>query len=256
MLRITLAGDKATTKEHRGLLSQATAAYAELGRIRESSGSSSGALQGELGPARSPRSRAPSRTRRGRWCSRRWRDPLEAMAPADRPYSFLALIGAMVGRAPDVKKLRADWEAVTPAAERDSGVGDLVGRAHRAVPSVGRGRRVLPAAQAAGHCSPCGGYERAYALDQGGHADSAMAVYARILQLPVTDLNGFEDGSWYPLADLLGSASITRRRVTRRKPSTISRSSPNSGRMLDPDLQPKVKEARARIAELAGEKKP
>jgi serine/threonine-protein kinase len=255
--RIALFGDKGSTREQQGELTQATSAYAELGRVLQANGSSSGVLQSELAPAwfaALPRGKPDEA----------WplvqralaRHPLDAIASGDRPYNAIALIAAMVGRAPDVKRLRGEWESVTPAAERDSlSVLWWDGTAALASQEWDPAADLFRRAQAAGHCSPCGGYERAYALDKGGHPDSAVAVYSRILALPNTDLNGFEDGSWYPLAHLRVGEYY---QETGEKAKALDYLTKFTAmwKDADPDLQPKVKEAKARIAELAGEKKP
>jgi eukaryotic-like serine/threonine-protein kinase len=257
VLRTTLGADKGTARERRGLLTQATAAYAELGRVMQSGGNTAGELQGELAPAWFavlPRGKPDDA----------WplvqralsRHPLEAMAPADRPYMSLALIGAMAGRVPDVKKLRSDWEGVTPVAERDSiAVIWWDGFAALASKQWDAAAEFFRRTQAAGHCSPCGGYERAFALDQAGHADSAVAIYARIIQSPLTDQGGLEDGSWYPLAHLRLGEYYQDHGDKAKALSYLTRFT-EMWKGADADLQPKVSEAKVRIAELSGEKKP
>ena len=184
------------------------------------------------------------------------RHPLDAIAAGDRPYNAIALIAAMVGRAPDVKRLRGEWEGITLVAERDSlSVLWWDGMAALSAQQWDGAAEMFRRVQAAGHCSPCGGYERAYALDKGGHADSAVAVYARIVALPNTDNNGFEDGSWYPLAHLR-IGEYYQEKGNKAKALDYLMKFTAMWKDADADLQPKVKEAKARIAELTGEKKP
>lgn len=254
--RIVLLGAKAGIREQRGSLSQANGAYAEMGRVLQANGNSAGVLQSELMPAwfaALPRGKPDEA----------WplvqqalaRHPLDAIAAGDRPYNAIALIAAMLGRAPDVKRLRGEWEGVTPVAERDSlSVLWWDGMAALSVQQWDGAAELFRRVQAAGHCSPCGGYERAYALDKGGHGDSAVAVYARIVELPNTDINGFEDGSWYPLAHLR-IGEYYQEKGDKAKALEYLTKFTAMWKDADPDLQPKVKEAKARILELAGDKR-
>jgi hypothetical protein len=82
-----------------------------------------------------------------------------------------------------------------------------------------------------------------------------VAVYARILNAPNTDDNGFEDGSWYPLAHLrLGE--YYQDHGDKAKAFVYLTRFTALWKNADAELQPKVREAKARIAELAGEKRP
>ena len=255
--RTALLAAKGALREQRGELTQANGVYADAGRLMQANGSSSGVLQGELAQAwfaALPRGKPEEA----------WplvqqalaRHPLDAIAPGDRPYSSIGLIAAMAGRAPDVKRLRSEWEGVTPVAERDSlSVIWWDAEAELASQQWDAAAESFRRAQAAAHCSPCGGYERAYALDKGGHADSAVAVYARILAAPNTDVNGIEDGSWYPLAHLR-IGEYYQEKGDKAKALDYLTKFTAMWNGADPDLQPKVREAKARIAELSGEKKP
>ena len=75
------------------------------------------------------------------------------------------------------------------------------------------------------------------------------------LEVPNTDINGVEDGSWYPLAHLR-IGEYYQERGDKAKALDYLTKFTAMWKEADADLQPKVKEAKARIAELAGEKKP
>jgi tetratricopeptide (TPR) repeat protein len=177
--------------------------------------------------------------------------PLDSLPAADRPYLDIAEIAAMLGRKADVHSFRARWEAVTPAAERDS-VEVLTWDGFESLANAqwDRAADEFRQVQAGSHCLPCGAYEWAYALDRGGHPDSAAAVDARIVGSPMTDvLDRFDDPTWYPLTlQHLGEYYQAKGDKTRAidyltKFTTVWKSA-------DPDLQPRVKDAKVRIAEL------
>jgi tetratricopeptide (TPR) repeat protein len=248
---------KATMEEMRGQLTQATRTLGLLGQTMNQAGNAAGPLVPDFAAA------WYAATARGK-PDQAWslieqalaRRPLDSIAPADRPYFTIGLLGAIAGRAADVKRLRAAWEAVTPAAERDSvsllGWDGMVALSDQRWDLAADGFRQM---WQAAHCSPCGAYEWAYALDKGGHADSAIGVYRRIIESPNTDPNGFEDGSWYPLAHLR-IGEYYQDHGDKAKALTYLTRFTEMWKGADADLQPKLNEAKARIAELSGEKKP
>ncbi len=183
--------------------------------------------------------------------------PLDSIPAGDRPYDALAEIAAMLGRKADVHAFRAEWEAVTPVAERDS-VSVLAwdGLESLANAQWDRAADEFRRVQAASHCLPCGAYQWAYALDKGGHPDSAAAVDARIASSPLTDVTDrFDDPSWYPLT-LQHLGEYYQAKGDKAKAIDYLTKFTTVWKAADPDLQPRVRDAKSRLAELAGEKQP
>ncbi len=250
-----ILGTAGWLREQRGELAQATSTYSAWGESMRKSGNSAGPLMAELSSAWF------AVLTRGK-PDAAWpiveaalkRHPLDSIAPRDRPYFMMAMIAGMANRPQDVKRLRGEWESITPAAERDSvtrfywdGFGELADRQWDIAATT------FQRVQSASHCLPCGAYQWAYALDQGGHPDSAAAVYGRIVDAPNTDVNGVEDGSWFPLAQLrLGEYYADK--GDKAKALDHLTAFTTLWQHADPDLQPKVQEAKRRIAELTAEK--
>ncbi len=185
------------------------------------------------------------------------RHPLDSLEAGDRPYFTLAYLAAMTGRVADVKRFRTEWETLTPKAERSRTSGwywdGLVALASAQWDAAAT---AFQRAHELSHCSPCGAYEWAYALDKGHHADSAAAVYERTLTQPNTDADaGFIDPDWYPLATVRVGELFQEKGNKAKALEYLTRFT-DLWKNADPELQPKVKAAKARIAELAGEKKP
>ena len=244
--------------EASGRLAAAEQEYQKLGQVDAAAGRRVGPLEGDLKPA------FFAVMQRGK-PSEAWalvetalrKHPLDSLAPGDRPYFTLGWLAAMTARPADVKRYRTAWEAVTPRDEREGwtisywdAVTALSGADWNAAAAGFQRVHELS------HCSPCGGYEWAYALDQANHHDSAAAVYERIVTQPNTDANaGFVDPDWYPLATLrLGE--LYQDKGNKTKALEYLTRFTDLWKNADGELQPKVKAAKARIAELAGEKKP
>jgi serine/threonine-protein kinase len=185
------------------------------------------------------------------------RHPVGALQGGDRPYTMLAEIAALTRHPEAVRAYRAGWDSVTPPPARDSislnywaGFDALAGGQWDAA-ATAFGRVYTP-----GGCSPCGGYQLAYALDQGGKHDSAAVVYATVVNAEMTDPTGrYDDQGWYPLALQRIGEQRQARGDTKGALDYLTRFT-TLWNDADPDLQPRVKDARARIAELTGEKKP
>ncbi|HEY3933916.1 MAG TPA: protein kinase [Gemmatimonadales bacterium] len=243
--------------QDRGMLTTALGQYRSWARLSEAAGTHGAAVAAELTVAifdLQERGKPEEAWPAVQQALRRY--PLDSIAPSDRPYELLAEIAAMLGRADDVRTFRTGWEAATPVAERDSiSVAEWNGLTAIATRQWPAAATAFQRIHSGSHCSPCGAYVWAYALDQGGLRDSAAAIYARTVAAPVTDGSGrAEDIGWYGLT-LLHLGAYYQERGDKAKAIGYLTRFVALWNDADPDLQPRVKDALARIAELSGEPK-
>ncbi|HEY4099659.1 MAG TPA: protein kinase [Gemmatimonadales bacterium] len=182
--------------------------------------------------------------------------PIDSIPAADRPYEQLVEIAALLGRGDDARALRKEFETAAPEVARDSVAaffldgGVALANRQPAVAAAAYQRAYLGS-----HCSPCGAYQWAYALDQAGLADSAAHVYERVVADPLTSPVGSNyDQNWYAVT-LLHLGEYYQARGDKAKAIDYLTRFVVLWNKADPDLQPRVKEALGRIAELSGEPK-
>ena len=106
-------------------------------------------------------------------------------------------------------------------------------------------------AHALSNCEPCGAWYSAIAWDRAGEADSAIAHYERAYRAPVTD-DGPEDPAFMPMG-LMRLGELHDQKGDRNKALLYYGKFVELWRDADRDLQPKVADARARIAALSAE---
>jgi eukaryotic-like serine/threonine-protein kinase len=184
--------------------------------------------------------------------------PLSEVPFADRPYLLLAIVHARAGQPQQARALLAEWKALVPADQqradqpsRDYALGEIAlaeGRpldavrefhqsnleyrmAHIPVPTT-----VLPLL---GH-----------AFDQAGQADSAIVYYERYLDTP--DLfRMMTDAEWLALVlERLGQ--LHEARGNRTAAARYYTAFLELWQSADAELQPRVREARRRVAVLQG----
>jgi tetratricopeptide (TPR) repeat protein len=182
------------------------------------------------------------------------RSPLfTALRGQDRPLVGLAELQVTLGRAREIRELRAEWERVTPAAERrpwqepqwDAYVAGAEGRWKDAAVAATRVVNLL-------HCSPCGRHFLAQAWDRSGVADSALKYYELAATLPNTDNQGVEDAVWQP-STLRRLGELYESRGDKAKALDYYGQFVSLWKNADPDLQPQVKRVKEAMAKLAGE---
>ncbi|HJS46918.1 MAG TPA: tetratricopeptide repeat protein, partial [Gemmatimonadales bacterium] len=180
------------------------------------------------------------------------RFPLDSIPPRDRPYLGLAGIYAELGLPADVARMHAAWEATTPVAER-SAVSSYFAAADAAwarqdLPAV---RRALEGVASLEECAHCGVYQLGLVLDRLGETDSALVVLERAVTMPrwadVVEAVIWDAATYERLGQLYDA------RGDRAKALAYYGEFVELWRGADPDLQPRVRTARARMAELAGE---
>jgi serine/threonine-protein kinase len=251
-----LLGNVAMMIETSGQLKRADATYQDLARVGASAGAPQISLTVDLLQAFNAVMQRANPA--GAWPIVQQalaRHPIDSIPPGDRPYQKIGEIAAMLGRKPDVHAFRAQWEAVTPVAERDSlDVLTWDGLESLADAQWDRAADQFRRVQAGSHCLPCGAYKWAYALDRGGHPDSAAAVDARIVDSPLTDvLDRFDDPTWYPLT-VQHLGEYYQAKGNKAKAIDYLTKFTTVWKSADADLQPRVRDAKARIAELTAEK--
>jgi tetratricopeptide (TPR) repeat protein len=151
--------------------------------------------------------------------------------------------------------MRAGWEASRPRSSWHASDpfwwDGYVARAERRWRDAAV---ALERANAASHCSPCGLLVAATAWDQAGEADSAISRYEQVWEAPVTDETG-EDPMFMPLG-LQRLGQLYEQKGNREKALLYYGRFVDLWRAADPELQPLVRDARARIAALTAEPQP
>ena len=181
------------------------------------------------------------------------RYPLADIPPQERPYWSLADIYAYLRRPELVRQQRTAAEAAHPVAERspeDPLYWDA--REAEARGDLGGARRAMESARAASKCSRCGLYALGRLLDRLGEADSARAVYERVLAAPPA-------GTWVEELTFIGPTyerlgQMYDARGNREKALHYYGKFAETWRKADKEYQPRVTAAKARMAVLAGER--
>jgi eukaryotic-like serine/threonine-protein kinase len=185
------------------------------------------------------------------------RYPLGAMPAADRPYSPLALGYAHAGRVDEAERLLGEYQRVVPEGLRR---GDpLRHAAEAAVASATHHPREALAATRAWTaeepesyvCATCGVFEHAQAFEQAGEPDSALATYAQLVA--AQGFGGTQENSYAFAAACLRLGELYEQRRDRAKALECYGRFVDLWKNADPELQPMVRDVRARIARLVGE---
>jgi DNA-binding SARP family transcriptional activator/tetratricopeptide (TPR) repeat protein len=176
--------------------------------------------------------------------------PLAGLPAGDRPYLFLARFYARMGQPDRARALLAEWGAAVPAEQRrvqESGqrrvFGEIALAERRPLDAV---REFRLADQGANPIIVLADLGRAY--DQAGQPDSVIAIYERFLGTPVF-ARLVQDASWRaPVLERLGQLHEARGDPARA--AEHYRSFIELWHDADPELQPRVREARRRLAAL------
>jgi eukaryotic-like serine/threonine-protein kinase len=183
------------------------------------------------------------------------RHPLETITPTERPYLNLARFYMAAGRPAQAKALLDEYERTIPLALRRNEEPDL---------HVSRGLLALldrrPDEAIAefrlgdvGACRLCAWPGLGQAYDLAGQPDSALAVYQRYVTTPWL-FRMFLDAAWMPrIYYRLGE--LYEARGERSKAADYYGRFIDLWKGADPGLQPRVGEAKRRLASLAGEPK-
>jgi tetratricopeptide (TPR) repeat protein len=183
------------------------------------------------------------------------RYPLDSLEPLDRPYLELTPAFALAGKADQANRLYREYEAVIPEGMRRL---RLEGHAARGAIAEAEGRNedALKAYLAwfteNGTCGICGSYELGTIHDRLGHADSAIAAFERAAGTPtIESARVLESYTRAPSLKRLGE--LYESRGDRRRAADNYNRFIDLWKNADSELQPAVREVRARLAQLARE---
>jgi tetratricopeptide (TPR) repeat protein len=179
--------------------------------------------------------------------------PLERINPADRPYGTLGGLYARLRDVDATRRMRREWEQVVPPGERQRGAtalwdsrdalahGDLAG----AIAKI-REWRVLTS------CARCNLYEEAGQWEQLGRPDSAEAVLTRAVAGIPTQKDESDDAFYYA-PSLMRLGEMAEARADRDKARDYYQRFVDAWRDADPEFQPRVAEAKRRLAALGSD---
>ena len=181
--------------------------------------------------------------------------PLDSIPPLDRPHARLAWIYARAGDVDLAKRLMRQFERDVPEGIRRGMWWRHWPEGYIAL-ADGRKADALAAFRAgydeAGECMVCGLYELAGVYESMGQADSAIAFYERAVSTPATFGRLIGDGpTLAPSLKRLGE--LYEAKGDRKKATEYYGRFVELWKDADPELQPGVKEIRARLARLAQE---
>ena len=183
------------------------------------------------------------------------RHPLDSLQPPDRPYLMLASFYAQAGDVARAEGFTRDYTREVPEALR-SGDNDRFSAEGMIALARGKPADALAAFRTYREgegCTICFLYEMGLAFEALQQPDSAIAAYEGLATLPEPGLAGRPTTlplTYHRLGELYETSG------NREKAIEYYGKFADLWRDSDAELQPRVKEARRRIADLAGEPKP
>jgi tetratricopeptide (TPR) repeat protein len=183
------------------------------------------------------------------------RYPLATIPSADRPYVSLAIFYAQAGQPATARRYVGEYDAATPAGVRaNSNSGDWM--AGYIALAENRGPEALVAfqqARARGSCTNCAFFEIGQSYDLLKQPDSALVQYARVIETPDNG-NGTDDVAWNRPRALRRLGELYEEKGNREKALDYYGQFVTLWKDADPEFQPQVKDVKARMAKLAGER--
>jgi tetratricopeptide (TPR) repeat protein len=247
----------------RGKLSRATRDLEDFMALSEMRGLPGAYLLGAIGIAdidRRFRNQRPGGVRRIE--AALGRHPLTTIPGPDRPYTPLARYYTAAGRLEDARRVLTAYERAVPQGvrrgdpERLGAEGDLLLAAGRTPDAIARYQawhgELCPVCGVNGLGAPGdGSFELATAYERAHAPDSALATYERIITTPAF-ARVFEDAR-HLAAALKRVGELYEERGNRTKALEYYGRFVDLWKDADAELQPVVKDVRARIARLAAE---
>jgi tetratricopeptide (TPR) repeat protein len=180
--------------------------------------------------------------------------PLPSMAAVDRPYLGLVVAYAKLGKPEQARRFWGEYEAAVPELLKKGN--DFRNFASAVLAEAERRPDQAAAAYRAwyddaGECNVCGLFDLARLADQAGRTDSAIALYDRGLVTP--SLQRFRLDAYELAPALKRSGELYEAKGDRAKAADRYRRFVDLWKDADPELQPGVREVRARLARLATE---
>ncbi|HEX7979767.1 MAG TPA: protein kinase [Gemmatimonadaceae bacterium] len=178
------------------------------------------------------------------------RDPIGKLAMSEAPYSGVVDLYALTGRLDRARSMMAEWDArrQTAASISDSSQAhSMRGYIALSAKQYAVAQTELRAADQVG-CPICTAaiLARAYDLDE--KPDSAITIYERYLNTPTMDRTGSD--AWYMAAVHKRLGELYETRGQRDKALSHYRAFIDLWKDADPELQPKVTDAKQRVAAL------
>jgi len=180
--------------------------------------------------------------------------PLAGVPVPDRPYPHLVAGYARLGKADEARRLWREYETTVPETYRR---GDML-RSYAAGVLAEAERRPAQAEaaygqwyQEFGECGVCGLFDLARLADQAGRTDSAIALYDRAFASP--NLQRYQLDAQQLAPALKRAGELYEAKGDRAKAADRYRRFVDLWKNADPELQPGVREVRARLARLSTE---
>jgi len=246
----------ARASERSGRLAEATRYFRDLMAVQEARGLPQGAVTAATALAELElRYRARPAEALSIVSAALARHPLDSIPALDRPLPNLAAVYARTGKVDLAKRLMRQFEAEVPDGFRRT-----IWWRHWAEGNIalaeGRKAEALTAFrtlyQEAGGCNVCGLHELGAVYDSMGQADSAIVWYERAATVPAATGRLFNDSETLP-ATLKRLGELYEAKGDRKRAAEYYGRFVELWKNADPELQPGVKEVRARIARLAQE---
>jgi tetratricopeptide (TPR) repeat protein len=181
------------------------------------------------------------------------RHPLASIPPGDRPYVALAWFYAEAGRPDRAKQLLGEYAATVPEAFRQR-VPFRHGAAAAVAFAEGRVQDAIAGYRAwydEDNCAACGLYLLGRVYERAGEPDSAIAVYERAVNTP--GLTRLFDEAFTLGATYRSLGELYEQRGQAGKARDYYGRFVDLWKGADPELQPLVRDVRARIARLTAE---
>ncbi len=182
--------------------------------------------------------------------------PLASMPDLDRPYAGLATAYSLVGQPAVARRLLAEYESDVPIGRR-RGDPEWYRATGWLAMAEGRPQEAVAAFRAsdqAGVCPDCANWELGVAFDRANQVDSAVAAYERAASPAATGWKTVEN-QWGLAPSLKRLGELYDARGDKAKAVEYYSRFVDLWKEADPVLQPAVRQARERLATLAGEAK-
>ena len=178
------------------------------------------------------------------------KDPIGQLSVSEAPYSEVVVAYALAGHPDKARGVMAQWDArrrAEPAIEDSIRAHGMQGYIALAEHRLADAQREFRAADSRG-CPICAAPMLGRAYDMAGNADSAIAVFERFLGTPTMDRSGV-DGPFRPVVhQRLGE--LYEAKGERERALEHYRAFLDLWKDADPELQPRVTDARQHVAAL------
>jgi tetratricopeptide (TPR) repeat protein/tRNA A-37 threonylcarbamoyl transferase component Bud32 len=183
------------------------------------------------------------------------RYPLAGIPAADRPYVSLAIFYAVAGQPAVARRYVGEYEATTPAqVQANDNAGDwMAGYLALAERRPSDAVAAFRQARARGSCTNCAFFELGQSYDLLKQPDSALVEYTRVIETP-NNGQGTEDLAWNRPRALRRLGELYEEKGDRARALDYYGKFVALWKDADPEFQPQIKDVKARMAKLAGER--